>query len=142
MEAREFEEAYRYFRKLYPSKKKDLCFEACKVILNNRAEFKLDHLSDADLIGALCGLFLKGDKKISKDETEFIYSCFREGKYYDAVVKAVRDNDYADIDAWDEIIDSLSKDTKDAVTMLGMCIIAVDREITPEERALFEKIYN
>ena len=142
MESRDFNQVYKTFKSMYESEMKQHCFDALLKILENRDEFHLDHLDDYQLVGALFGLFLTRDKKITKEEKQFVIDIFQGGKYYAAIVDALQKDVYYDVYTWDKIIDHLSIKTKDAVTMLGMCLIACDREINEEEKELFERIYN
>lgn len=142
MESRNFNQVYRTFKHMYESEMKQCCFDALLKILEKRDEFHLDHLDDYQLIGALFGLFLTRDKKITKQEKQFVIDIFQGGKYYAAIVDVLQNDVYYNVYTWDKIIDGLSAETKDAVTLLGMCLIACDREINDEEKELFERIYN
>ena len=136
-----FEQVYRSFLTMKSSDLKKLAWESLKVIKNSCQELGFEPNSHIKLVAGIVEMFLKEDLFIQTKEKDFIKEVFYGTEYQTEIDRVLSDNKDQGILGWDVIVDHLPKEAKDAVCMLGICLIVADRKITPEEKALFEKIY-
>ena len=136
-----FEKVYRSFLRMKDSDLKNLCFESLIVIKKECEKLGFAPESHVKLVAGLVEMFLKEDLFISAKEKEFVKEVFKNSEYEEEIKLVLSDNKDQGVLGWDVIVDRLPEEAKDAVCMLGMCLIVSDRKITPDEKALFEKIY-
>lgn len=136
-----FEQVYNSFLTMPSSEMKDLAWKSLDAIKKSCQELGFSPNSHIKLVAGIVEMFLKEDHFIFQKEKEFIKDVFTKTEYEEEIASVLSDNKDQGILGWDVIIDKLPNDAKDAVCMLGMCLIASDRRITPEEKELFEKIY-
>lgn len=88
-------------------------------------------------------LFVSGDRKARRDEYVLFKDLFKLDIDTDTFFDLTNyGSDEKFVAQFDDIVDSSPKDVAIAVTTLGILIITADGEVTAEERALLERIYN
>ncbi len=88
-------------------------------------------------------LFVSGDRKARRDEYVLFKDLFKLDIDTDTFFDLTNyGSDEKFVAQFDDIVDSSPKDVAIAVTTLGILIITADGEVTSEERALLERIYN
>ena len=137
----DFERVYQTFIKMQPSEMRDLCFQSLITIKKVCEEEGFNPQSHIKLVAGVVEMFLKEDLFLTDKEKDFIKMVFTGTEYEEEINSVLNDDINQGKMGWDVVIDRLPIAGKDAVCMLGMCLIAADRKITPEEKELFEIIY-
>ena len=93
------------------------------------------------VVFAMIRLFVSGDRAITQEElklfndifgTEYIFARFAE-IFHDRLTAE-------EISNLDDIIDNLNDDMKERACILGLAFLSSDKELSKEEKALFERI--
>ena len=139
----DFEKVYKDYARLYASKRAEECKEAIRHLyaLASSKQFSLSQEQVEDLIVCTVELFLRADRDITQGEKDLLHFVFADSRLEERVFAAMTDDISPIEQDWDALIDALPKDAKDAVTTIGMCMIAADDKINLREKMLFEKIY-
>ena len=88
-------------------------------------------------------LFVSGDRKARRDEYVLFKDLFKLDIDTDTFFDLTNyGSDEKFVAQFDDIVDSSPKDVAIAVTTSGILIITADGEVTAEERALLERMYN
>lgn len=110
------------------------------------AGLKACNIDDDTITGFLVNvfkLFVSGDRKARRDEYILFKDLFKLDIDTDTFFNLTNyGSDAKFVAQFDNIVDSSPKDVAVAVVTLGILIITADGEVTSEERALLERIYN